>query len=136
VLLAAVVISPSVVTYAVNVSLILGLTMSSVFPDLLEARIAAAPNPFVLPTVTLKRLGLVLALERFPEAFGLSYATTPMDKSLLSEDYPSFLGTSNGNRCRACSAGVSVCLYNPMRCLPSVKLGGYRWTRSESRGWT
>ena len=66
--------------------------------DLLEARIGAASNPVVLPTITLKRFGLVPALERFLEASGLAYATTPMDKSLLSEDHPAFLGMYNGHR--------------------------------------
>ena len=66
--------------------------------DLLEARITAASNPVVLPTITLKRFGLVPALEHFLEASGLAYATTPMDKSLLSEDHPAFLGMYNGHR--------------------------------------
>jgi len=66
--------------------------------DLLEARISAASNPVVLPTITLKRFGLVPALERFLKASGLAYATTPMDKSLLSEDHPAFLGMYNGHR--------------------------------------
>jgi len=66
--------------------------------DLLEARIDAASNPVVLPTITLKRFGLVSAFEAFLQASGLAYATTPMDKSLLSEDHPAFLGMYNGNR--------------------------------------
>jgi len=66
--------------------------------DLLEARITAASNPVVLPTITLKRFGLVNAFEAFLQASGLAYATTPMDKSLLSEDHPAFLGMYNGKR--------------------------------------
>lgn len=66
--------------------------------DLLMARIAAASRPVVLPTVTLKRFGLVSAFEAFLNASGLSYATTPMDKALLSEDHPAFLGMYNGGR--------------------------------------
>ena len=66
--------------------------------DLLEARIAAASRPVVLPTVTLKRFGLIQAFEAFLKASGLAYATTPMDKALLSEDHPAFLGMYNGGR--------------------------------------
>ena len=66
--------------------------------DLLMARIAAASKPVVLPTVTLKRFGLVKAFETFLQVSGLPYATTPMDKSLLSEDHPAFLGMYNGHR--------------------------------------
>ena len=66
--------------------------------DLLEARIASASTPIVLPTITLKRFGLVNAFEKFLKATGLAYATTPMDKSLLSEDHPAFLGMYNGHR--------------------------------------
>ena len=66
--------------------------------DLLEAQIASASTPVVLPTITLKRFGLVHAFESFLKATGLAYATTPMDKSLLSEEHPAFLGMYNGNR--------------------------------------
>ena len=66
--------------------------------DLLEAKIASASTPVVLPTITLKRFGLVHAFESFLKATGLAYATTPMDKSLLSEEHPAFLGMYNGNR--------------------------------------
>ena len=66
--------------------------------DLLETRIKAASKPVVLPTITLKRFGLVKAFERFLNASGLSYATTPMDKGLLSEEHPAFLGMYNGAR--------------------------------------
>ena len=66
--------------------------------DLLEARIASASTPVVLPTITLKRFGLVDAFEAFLKASGLAYATTPMDKSLLSEEHPAFLGMYNGHR--------------------------------------
>jgi len=46
----------------------------------------------------LKRFGLVSAFEAFLKASGLSYATTPMDKALLSEEHPAFLGMYNGGR--------------------------------------
>ena len=66
--------------------------------DLLMDRIAAAEHPVVLPTITLRRYGLVEMFETFLEASGLPYATTPMDKALLSEDHPAFLGMYNGAR--------------------------------------
>ena len=66
--------------------------------ELLETRIASASKPVVLPTITLKRFGLVKAFERFLKASGLPYATTPMDKGLLSEEHPAFLGMYNGAR--------------------------------------
>ena len=66
--------------------------------DLLEAQIASASTPVVLPTITLKRFGLVHAFESFLKATGMVYATTPMDKSLLSEEHPAYLGMYNGNR--------------------------------------
>ena len=66
--------------------------------DLLESRIRAANQPVVLPTITLRRFGLVDALVEFLEVTGLSYATTPMDKGILSEDHPAFMGMYNGGR--------------------------------------
>ncbi len=66
--------------------------------DLLMARIATASRPVVLPTVTLKRFGLIHAFEAFLKSSGLAYATTPMDKALLSEEHPAFLGMYNGAR--------------------------------------
>ena len=66
--------------------------------DLLEKRIASASRPVVLPTITLKRFGLVKAFEHFLNASGLAYATTPMDKGLLNEEHPAFLGMYNGGR--------------------------------------
>lgn len=66
--------------------------------DLLMERIAAAERPVVLPTITLRRYGLLPAFEAFLKASGLAYATTPMDKAVLSEDHPAFLGMYNGAR--------------------------------------
>ena len=66
--------------------------------DLVMGRLAEAARPLVMPTVTLKRFGLVETFAAFLEASGLSYATTPMDKSLLSEGHPAFLGMYNGSR--------------------------------------
>lgn len=66
--------------------------------DLVMERLARAERPLVMPTVTLKRFGLVDTFSTFLEASGLAYATTPMDKSLLSEGHPAFLGMYNGVR--------------------------------------
>ena len=66
--------------------------------DMLEERIKAAHQPVVLPTVTLRRFGLVNELAEFLEVSGLAYATTPMDKGILSEDHSAFLGMYNGGR--------------------------------------
>ena len=66
--------------------------------DLLEARITAARCPVVLPTITLRRYGLVDSFARFLDVSGLPYATAPMDKALLSEEHPAFLGMYNGAR--------------------------------------
>ncbi|MBM5822596.1 MAG: alpha-keto acid decarboxylase family protein [Cyanobacteria bacterium K_Offshore_surface_m2_011] len=66
--------------------------------SLVAERIRQASRAVVLPTVLLRRYGLVPALERFLAASGLPYATTPMDKALLPEDHPAFLGLYNGGR--------------------------------------
>jgi indolepyruvate decarboxylase len=66
--------------------------------DLLMGRIAAAERPVVLPTITLRRYGLVEAFEAFLKASGLAYATAPMDKGVITEDHPAFLGMYNGAR--------------------------------------
>jgi len=66
--------------------------------DLLLERIQASHRPLVLPTVNLRRYGLVETFERFLEVSGLAYASCPMDKGLLSEDHPAFLGMYNGAR--------------------------------------
>lgn len=66
--------------------------------DLVMGRLTEAARPLVMPTVTLKRFGLVETFAAFLEASGLAYATTPMDKSLLSEGHPAFLGMYNGSR--------------------------------------
>ena len=54
----------------------------------LETRITAASKPVVLPTITLKRFGLLKAFERFLNASGLAYATTPMDKDCSAKSTP------------------------------------------------
>ena len=66
--------------------------------DLVIDRIAAATSVVVIPTITLQRFGLVEQFEQFLQVSGLPYATTPMDKGLLSEGHPGFLGMYNGAR--------------------------------------
>lgn len=66
--------------------------------DLVSQRLAAARRVVVLPTISLRRYGLVPAFEAFLQASGLTYATAPMDKGLLSEDHPAYLGLYNGAR--------------------------------------
>ena len=66
--------------------------------ELVVARLAAAERAVLLPTATLRRYGLVPAFERLLAACGLPYATAPIDKGLLGEEHPAFLGTYNGGR--------------------------------------
>jgi indolepyruvate decarboxylase len=63
-----------------------------------QERLRQADSTVVIPTSTLKRYGLVDSFQDFLDASGLPYATTPMDKGLLSEDHPGFLGMYNGSR--------------------------------------
>ena len=66
--------------------------------ELVMMRLATAEHSVVIPTTTLQRFGLSDSFNRFLEASGLPYATTPMDKALLSEDHPAFMGMYNGAR--------------------------------------
>ena len=66
--------------------------------ELVLERLRQANSTVVIPTSTLKRYGLVNSFQDFLDASGLPYATTPMDKGLLSEDHPGFLGMYNGSR--------------------------------------
>ncbi|WP_413441424.1 alpha-keto acid decarboxylase family protein [Synechococcus sp. MIT S1220] len=66
--------------------------------ELVMTRLAAADQSVVIPTTTLQRYGLIEVFNNFLEASGLPYATTPMDKGLLSEDHPAFMGMYNGTR--------------------------------------
>jgi indolepyruvate decarboxylase len=72
--------------------------------ELVAQRIRQAQRAVVLPTVTLRRYRLLEAFERFLAACGLPYATAPMDKGLLGEDHPAYLGLYNG--ARSCPAAL------------------------------
>jgi indolepyruvate decarboxylase len=60
-------------------------------------RLHAAKNPVVLPTAILARYGLQRKLTEFLDKSGIPYATTPMDKGVISEGHPNFLGLYNGD---------------------------------------
>ncbi|QMU69663.1 alpha-keto acid decarboxylase family protein [Streptacidiphilus sp. P02-A3a] len=59
-------------------------------------RVAAAESTVVLPAYTIGRFDLRRQLTRFLDATGLGYATTPMDKAVISDTNPHFLGTYAG----------------------------------------
>jgi indolepyruvate decarboxylase len=58
--------------------------------------LSAARSTVVLPAYTIGRFGLQKQLERFLAASGFAYATAPMEKALISETHPQFLGMYNG----------------------------------------
>ncbi len=60
--------------------------------DLLLKRIAAATAPVLLPAFTVGRYQLQDKLEEFLLYSGIPYATTMMDKGVLSESHPNYLG--------------------------------------------
>jgi len=61
-------------------------------------RLKAAKNPVVLPSAMLARYGLRDKLGTFLDKSKLPYATAPMDKGVVSEEHPNFLGMYNGDR--------------------------------------
>ena len=60
------------------------------------ARLKAAKTPVVLPSGTLTRYGLQSRLVDFLDKSRLPFATSPMDKGVMSEGHPGFLGLYNG----------------------------------------
>lgn len=64
--------------------------------DDVVGRLKAAKNPVVLPSATLARYGLQDRLAAFLEKSRIPYATTLMDKGVVSEGHASFLGLYNG----------------------------------------
>jgi indolepyruvate decarboxylase len=64
--------------------------------DALLKRLKSAKHPVVLAAYTVGRYGLQQGLEKFLAASGLPYATTPMDKAVISESHPQFLGMYSG----------------------------------------
>lgn len=72
-------------------------------PDELEAaaatvlqRLNAAKNPIALPTSTVTRYGLNRICGAFLTQSRIRFATTPMDKGVLSEGHPGYIGIYNG----------------------------------------
>lgn len=61
-------------------------------------RVSEATSTVVLAAYPIGRFGLQRQLEQFLDATGLSYATTPMDKAIISDANPHFLGTYAGLR--------------------------------------
>ncbi len=60
------------------------------------ARLKAARNPVVLASATIARYGLQAKLASFLEKSKIPFATTPMDKGVVSEGHANFLGLYNG----------------------------------------
>lgn len=60
------------------------------------ARLKAAKNPVLLPSAMLARYGLQAKLAAFIDKANIPFATTPNDKSIISEAHPNFLGLYNG----------------------------------------
>src|SRR5580704_8733815 len=71
-------------------------------PDLAKAvaaiseRIAAARSVAVLPAYTVSRFKLQRSLQALIETLGCPFAVTPMEKGVLSETHPQFVGTYLG----------------------------------------
>lgn len=66
--------------------------------EAITKRVAASKSTVVLPAYTLGRFGLQAQLTEFLDATGLAYATTPMDKAVIPETNPHFLGMYYGER--------------------------------------
>lgn len=60
--------------------------------DAALAKIQDAKTGCILPAFTVSRFGLQAELTELIEATGLPYATTAMDKAVISEAHPQFLG--------------------------------------------
>ncbi|OWK38221.1 alpha-keto acid decarboxylase family protein [Fimbriiglobus ruber] len=71
-------------------------------PDLAKAvqaiteRIQAARSVAVLPACTISRFKLQRSLQALIESLGCPFAVTPMEKGVLSETHPQFVGTYSG----------------------------------------
>lgn len=62
------------------------------------ARLKAAKNPVVLPSALLARYGVQDKLKAFLDKANIAFATAPMDKGVISEGHPCFLGLYSGDR--------------------------------------
>jgi indolepyruvate decarboxylase len=64
--------------------------------DFVIGKIQASKNIVALPTQFVKNFGALEILEQFLLQTNTPYATTPMDKAVISESHPNFLGIYNG----------------------------------------
>lgn len=64
--------------------------------DFVIGNMQASNNTIALPTQFVANYGLTTALLNFLNASKLSFATTPMDKGVLSESHPGYLGIYSG----------------------------------------
>ncbi|WP_295436008.1 thiamine pyrophosphate-binding protein [uncultured Thiodictyon sp.] len=59
-------------------------------------KLRSATNPVALPTHLIARYGLVGQLRAFLDKTGIAYAATPMDKAVIPESHPNYLGCYSG----------------------------------------
>ena len=64
--------------------------------DFVINKLQASKNTIALPTQFVTNYGLTTSLLNFLKASKLPFATTPMDKGVLSESHPGYLGIYNG----------------------------------------
>lgn len=64
--------------------------------ELISTRLKAAKRPLVLPSFTLARYGLEDQASLFLEKNRIPFATGVMDKSVLGEDHPLYIGSYKG----------------------------------------
>ena len=62
------------------------------------SRLKAAQNPVVLPSALIARYGLKNKLNEFITKSNIPFAVAPMDKGVMNEGHPCFLGLYNGDR--------------------------------------
>lgn len=64
--------------------------------DFVINKLQASKNTIALPTQFVTNYGLTTSLLNFLKASKIPFATTPMDKGVLSESHPGYLGIYNG----------------------------------------
>ena len=64
--------------------------------DFVVGKMQASKNTIALPTQFVTNYGLTTALLNFLNSSNLPFATTPMDKGVLSESHPGYLGIYSG----------------------------------------
>jgi indolepyruvate decarboxylase len=64
--------------------------------DFVIGKIQASKNIVALPTQFVANFGALGSLMQFLNKSNIPYATTPMDKAVVSESHPNFLGIYNG----------------------------------------